>query len=239
MTRATPLPTSGTLSGVQAVQDINALAAAEETANAGPGWPGASDLGLTSLASVIVHNTTTGELGLRDQADTAWIVIGTVDESGKAFQATKAAVALGVTGAIVKLANMAVEAANAGKVLGWDSAGNPIATTISLTGAQSAASYTTTGSTAAATGFKIASGTDLAAIFGTATAVTNAQTTASNAASAASAAQSTANSALSTAQAMTTMSAVQSWVNSQGFATQSWVQSQGYTTNCNCNCSGN
>jgi len=80
-------PTTGTLSGAALVADENVAAQVEMTDNAGAGWPTAASLGLTSLSCVLAHNTANNQIAVRDIADTAWIVLGTVDEVNKAYSA--------------------------------------------------------------------------------------------------------------------------------------------------------
>lgn len=79
------IPTGGTLGGLTLVQDVNAALGGLVTFNAGAGWPSAGDLGLSGLAGVYAHNATTYQLAKRDQADTAWITMGTFDETAKTF----------------------------------------------------------------------------------------------------------------------------------------------------------
>ncbi len=77
------LPTTGTLSGLAAVQDINAANSALAALNQGGTAPTPASTGLSSTAGLLWHDTTTNLLKLRDQADTNWMVVGSVDETNK------------------------------------------------------------------------------------------------------------------------------------------------------------
>ncbi len=79
------LPTTGTLAGLTAVQDINAANAALATASQGGTAPTPASTGLSSTAGLLWHDTTNNLLKLRNQADTGWIAVGSVDESNAGF----------------------------------------------------------------------------------------------------------------------------------------------------------
>ncbi|MBI3444568.1 MAG: hypothetical protein HY055_04250 [Magnetospirillum sp.] len=80
------IPTTGVLSGLALAQAINAANAAISSLLAGPSAPTAAGLGLASLAGLPWHDTASGTLKVRDQADGAWITIGTFDETAKTFR---------------------------------------------------------------------------------------------------------------------------------------------------------
>jgi hypothetical protein len=79
------LPTTGTLAGLTAVQDINAANAALATASQGGTAPTPASTGLTSTAGLLWHDTTNNLLKLRNQADTGWITVGSFDEGQLGF----------------------------------------------------------------------------------------------------------------------------------------------------------
>src|SRR5690348_14638550 len=79
------VPTTGTVSGLQNNQDINVALQMLATANQGGSAPTTGITGLASVAGVIWHDTTNSLIKVRDQADTAWIPIGSIDETNKAF----------------------------------------------------------------------------------------------------------------------------------------------------------
>jgi hypothetical protein len=94
------LPTSGTLSGLAAVQGINAAIDTLNTLASGASAPSSPEAGQ------LWHNTSTNTLNIRSLDNTTWIAIGTLNESGYTFNATSAAtlsaalgIALGGTGA--------------------------------------------------------------------------------------------------------------------------------------------
>ena len=77
------LPTTGTLAGLTAVQDINAANSALATLNQGGTAPTPASTGLSSTAGALWHDTTSNLLKLRDQADANWMIIGSIDETNK------------------------------------------------------------------------------------------------------------------------------------------------------------
>ncbi len=79
------LPTTGTLAGLTAVQDINAANAALATMSQGGTAPTPASTGLSSTAGLLWHDTTNNLLKLRNQADTTWITLGSVDEGNAGF----------------------------------------------------------------------------------------------------------------------------------------------------------
>ena len=81
------VPTSGTVSGLTMAGDINTALAYLATLGAASGTPSAASLGLSSLASVSWHDTTNDILKLRDEADTAFINLLKIDETGKTASA--------------------------------------------------------------------------------------------------------------------------------------------------------
>ena len=82
---ALQIPISSPLPGLTAVQDTNAIAASLAAANAGSTAPTTTSTGLSSTAGVLWHDTSTNTLKIRDQADSAWIVVGFFDETNKLF----------------------------------------------------------------------------------------------------------------------------------------------------------
>jgi hypothetical protein len=85
--------TTGTVSGLANNQQGNVIA--ENLAKMIPGGsaPTPASTGLTTLSGLWWHDTTSNQIKLRDQADTAWIPIGTVDETNKLFTAAASGVA--------------------------------------------------------------------------------------------------------------------------------------------------
>ena len=79
------LPTTGTLSGGQLVNQLNSIHTGLATWLAGATAPTASSLGLGSLAGVVWHDTTAHQIKMRDQTDSLWITLGTLDETNKIF----------------------------------------------------------------------------------------------------------------------------------------------------------
>jgi hypothetical protein len=78
-------PTSGTISGLQFAEDVNAALAALATLNQSASAPTAASTGLASTAGLVWHDTGTNKLWLRDQSDTTWILLGQFDETAKTF----------------------------------------------------------------------------------------------------------------------------------------------------------
>lgn len=85
--------TTGTISGLANNQQGNivsdALAKMVQSGTA----PTISSTGLASLSGLWWHDTTNNQIKMRDQADTTWIVIGTIDETGKLFTAAASGIA--------------------------------------------------------------------------------------------------------------------------------------------------
>lgn len=81
------LSTTGPLPGLTAVTGINNAFDSLSRWLSGPMAPTAAGLGLSSLAGVVWHDTAANALKVRDQADSAWITIGSFDEANKLFQA--------------------------------------------------------------------------------------------------------------------------------------------------------
>ncbi len=79
--------TTGTISGLANNMQGNAIAAGLATMSQGATAPTAASTGLTSIAGLWWHDTGTNLVKLRDQADTAWIVIGSINETTKLFTA--------------------------------------------------------------------------------------------------------------------------------------------------------
>ena len=77
--------TTPPLAGATLVGDINAAFASLATLNASASTPTLAATGLSSLAGYVWHDTTTNTLKVRDQADSAWIVIGYFDETAKTW----------------------------------------------------------------------------------------------------------------------------------------------------------
>lgn len=76
------LPVTGTLPGLTAVQDINASITQMVTDLAGSGAPTTTTTGLASMANVFWFNPVTGAWSVRNSADTAWILLGTISQAG-------------------------------------------------------------------------------------------------------------------------------------------------------------
>lgn len=79
------LPTTGTFSGLTEQGYINAALAALANASAGASAPTPASTGLASTAGLFWHDTANNLLKLRNQADTAWITVGAVDETTGSF----------------------------------------------------------------------------------------------------------------------------------------------------------
>jgi len=76
------LPVSGVITGVQEQNYINSAIAALAAMSQGSSAPTTTSTGLTSTAGVWWHNTSNGNIYVRNQADNAWILIGTLTETG-------------------------------------------------------------------------------------------------------------------------------------------------------------
>jgi len=75
------LPTTGTLPGLTEVTDINTANASMATAQQASAAPTTGSTGLSSTAGLLWHDTTANQLKIRNQADTAWIIVGSFDET--------------------------------------------------------------------------------------------------------------------------------------------------------------
>jgi hypothetical protein len=85
------LPTISPLAGLTLVNDVNASVLALSNAYSGSSAPTTSGTCQSGLAGMVWHDTATNTLKVRDQADSAWIVVGTFDETGKTFTAATTA----------------------------------------------------------------------------------------------------------------------------------------------------
>lgn len=79
------IPTNAPLPGIALVNAINNANSSIITLLSGGSAPTAAGLGIGSLAGVLWHNTTAHTISIRDQADTTWILIGTINETTKQF----------------------------------------------------------------------------------------------------------------------------------------------------------
>lgn len=85
MTGTIVLPTAGPLTAAAFSGNINtALAALSNMFQSGTA-PTTTSTGLASLAGLWWHDTTNKQIKVRNQADTAWITIGTLDETNNLF----------------------------------------------------------------------------------------------------------------------------------------------------------
>jgi len=87
------LAVAGTVSGLANNQQANTVA--ENLAKMVPSGtaPTSASTGFASLSGLWWHDTTTNQVKIRDQADTAWIVIGSLDETNKLFAAAATGIA--------------------------------------------------------------------------------------------------------------------------------------------------
>jgi len=85
--------TSGTISGLANNQQGNAIA--DKLAKMLPSAtaPTTVSTGLASIAGLWWHDTTNGQVKVRDQADTTWVLIGTIDETNKLFSTAASGIA--------------------------------------------------------------------------------------------------------------------------------------------------
>ena len=79
------IPTAAPLSGMALVTDVNNALAGLASLCSGGSAPTASSLGLASTAGLLWHDTQANQLKLRNQADSAWIVLGSVNETSGIF----------------------------------------------------------------------------------------------------------------------------------------------------------
>ena len=77
--------TTGTVSGLAENTQINAIVASLATAQQSSTAPTATSTGLASVAGLWWHDLADGTIRIRDQADTTWITIGTLNETTKTF----------------------------------------------------------------------------------------------------------------------------------------------------------
>lgn len=75
------IPTTGPLPGLTLVNDTNAALQTLVTLQSGGSAPTAAGLGLPDLKGVLWHDTNSNQIKIRNQADSAWIAILTVDET--------------------------------------------------------------------------------------------------------------------------------------------------------------
>jgi len=87
------LAVAGTVSGLANNQQANTVA--ENLAKMVPSGtaPTPASTGFASLSGLWWHDTTTNQVKIRDQADTTWIVIGSLDETNKLFAAAATGIA--------------------------------------------------------------------------------------------------------------------------------------------------
>ena len=85
---ALQIPTTPPLSGGTLVADVNTALGALANFLASPTAPTTGSTGLTSTSGVVWHDTTANLLKIRDQADGAWITLGTFDETNKLFSSS-------------------------------------------------------------------------------------------------------------------------------------------------------
>jgi len=85
--------TSGTISGLANNQQGNVIA--DKLAKMLPSAtaPTTVSTGLASIAGLWWHDTTNGQIKVRDQADTTWVLIGTIDETNKLFSTAASGIA--------------------------------------------------------------------------------------------------------------------------------------------------
>lgn len=82
------LANTGTVSGVTYTNNLNIALSTIATAHQSASAPTTGSTGLTSLAGIKWHDiSAANKIKLRDQADTAWIVTGKIDETAKIFAA--------------------------------------------------------------------------------------------------------------------------------------------------------
>ena len=88
---AVQIPTTSPLPGLSMVNDANGALATLATLASGASAPTAAGLGLAGTAGVLWHDTGNNLLKLRNQADTAWITLGAIDETTGVFSPAAAA----------------------------------------------------------------------------------------------------------------------------------------------------
>lgn len=132
MTGTLQVPTSGAgVSGSAFAGDVNGMAAALANMSQGATAPTIASTGLTSIAGLWWHNTSTGVIAVCNQAQTAWVPIGMVDETNGVFVlSAEVVVASGGSGeqtlaAIAALANGAATSAALAAVSATSSAALP------------------------------------------------------------------------------------------------------------------
>ena len=87
--------TAGTISGLANNQQGNVISQNLATMVQGGAAPTTVTTGFASLAGIWWHDTTNNQVKVRDQADTAWILVGSVDETNKLFTAAASGIAAG------------------------------------------------------------------------------------------------------------------------------------------------
>ena len=94
--------TAGTISGLANNQQGNVISQNLATMVQGGAAPTTVTTGFSSLAGIWWHDTTNNQVKVRDQADTAWILVGSVDETNKLFTAAASGIAA-IQGAVKNL----------------------------------------------------------------------------------------------------------------------------------------
>lgn len=79
------VPTISPLTAAALTTQINALSLALANMIQGATAPTAASTGYPSVAGLWWHDTTNNQIKVRDQANTTWILIGTLDETAKTF----------------------------------------------------------------------------------------------------------------------------------------------------------
>ncbi len=80
---AVQISTGSPLPGLTLVNDINAANTSLTTLQSGTSAPTTTSTGLSALAGMLWHDTTTNCVKIRDQADANWLPIFCIDETGK------------------------------------------------------------------------------------------------------------------------------------------------------------
>jgi len=79
------IPTTPPLTGLSLATDVNNALASVASMFSGNTAPTAAGLGISSLAGIKWHDTSSNSIWLRNQADSAWILQGTIDETNGVF----------------------------------------------------------------------------------------------------------------------------------------------------------
>lgn len=93
------IPMAAPLSGLSMVSDVNSALASLASLCSGPSEPSAISLGLSSAAGLLWHDTTNNLLKLRNQADSAWILLGSIDETNGVFVPVSSPSSAAISGA--------------------------------------------------------------------------------------------------------------------------------------------